>query len=381
MAELQNDLKAKLVEAITRLERGFSKAKFTLKDNLHWLEPIMIVPYYGFGNERYVYLKGRVIEDEKITEPEAASSNLEHLRNTFKRFESDEIPGIRVKASFAGQQLEVKTDEEGFFTFEFFFDSPVDYARWGHTIPLTLLESKTEQDRMEAQGHIFVPDQEAEFGVISDIDDTVLVSEMTNVLGRLKRILLQDVTERSPFPGIGALLQALVTGFDAQGKNPLFYVSGSEWNLFDFLTSFFRYHHIPEGPLLLRDKGAHVLNDAFNSRKGEHKLEHIRHILKTYPHLKFICIGDSGQHDPEIYQRVVEEFPGRILGIYIRDVSSEERDRLVHQLARTVTEQGVPMLLVDQTLTAAEHACAMKWINPDQLAAVRQACEADEASR
>jgi phosphatidate phosphatase APP1 len=373
MSTFSTELKEQLGQALAQVEHQLSRTKYTLKEKLQWLEPIMIMPYYGFGNERYVYLKGRVLENEQIIEKKQGSSPLEHLRNIYKRYESDEIPGIRLKASFADQQLELQTDDEGFFEVAFHFEQPIDYGQWGTTIRLQLLETKTPHDQVEALGTIFVPDSAAEYGIISDIDDTVLVSNMTHFLGRLKLLLLNDATERSPFPGIAALLRALGSGYDNQGTNPLFYVSGSEWNLFDLLVHFFRFHQIPQGPLLLRDRSD------VNSINGTHKLAHIRHILETYPHLKFICIGDSGQRDAEIYSQVVAEFGGRILGVYIRDVSDVQRDEAVQQLAHRVQQQqGVQMLLVADTLAAAEHAQSRRWINADQLAQVRQACSNPE---
>lgn len=377
MVKIKNILKEKLIESIARMEDQLSKAKFSIKEKLHLLDPIKIMPYYGFGSDTYVYLKGRVLENEKVKEKSEGNSTLEHIKNTYKRYESDEIPGIKLKAMFADQEMEVETDDEGYFQFEFRFESPVDYDIHGNEVKLKLLETKTDKDETEASGFIFVPGKDAEYGVISDIDDTVLVSKITHILGRLKLMLLKDASERTPFPGIAAFLRALCKGSDNKGLNPLFYVSGSEWNLFDLLINFFRFHDIPEGPLLLRDKGFTADKGEFETAEGKYKQDKIHHILDTYPELKFICIGDSGQQDPEIYKEIVDKFPGRILGIYIRDVSPDKRDKEVHKIADYVKGKGIEMVLVDDTLKAAEHAVNMKWINQDQLADIKEDCEAN----
>ena len=378
MVELSESLKDKLLTALEQLEHSLSKTKFEVKDKLHLLEPINIMPYYGFGNEQYVYVKGRVLEDEKVKQSKKGDSVLKHLKNTYKRYETDEIPGIKVKAAFGGQEVEVETDEEGFFDIEFKLDSPIDYSATGNTVKLQLLEQKTDKDRLEAEAFVFVPGKDTEFGIISDIDDTVLVSNITRFLGRLKLMLLKNATERSPFPGIAGFLRALCKGSDGKGNNPLFFVSGSEWNLYDLLINFFRSHNIPEGPLLLRDKGTRLDRGDFETSEEEYKREKIRHILDTYPDLKFICIGDSGERDPEIYQQVVQEYPGRILGVYIRDVTPDKRNKEVHRIAEQLKRQGVEMELVEETLSAARHAVKMGWINQQQLEDVRQACEKDE---
>ncbi|MFD2999920.1 App1 family protein [Pontibacter toksunensis] len=378
MTDLTQALKERLLSAVEKVEHSISMAKFKAKDRLHLLEPINIMPYYGFGNDTYVYVKGRVLEDEKVKKPSEDGSTLTHLKDTYKRYESDEIPGIKLTASFAGQEIELETDEEGFFEVEFRTETPFDYSTTGQKVKLRLLEQKTENDKLEAEAYIFVPGKNSEFGIISDIDDTVLVSKITHFLGKLKLMLMKNATQRSPFPGIAGFLRALGKGSDSKGSNPLFFVSGSEWNLYDLLISFFRSHDIPEGPLLLRDKGTRFDRGEFETSEQEYKREKIRHILDTYPGLRFICIGDSGQHDPEIYQKVVQEYPGRILGIYIRDVTPDKRDREVRNIASQVKEQKVEMELVEETLSAARHAVRMGWINEDQLEDVQQACEKDE---
>ncbi len=378
MAIGKSDVKEKLLQAAAYLEHGFIQAKHTVKERLDMLDPVMIMPYYGYGNDTCVYLKGRVIEEEKIKEKKEGASTLRHLKNTYRRYESDEIPGIRLRASYGGQELELQTDDEGFFEAEFRFDQPIDYEQTGDKVQLRLLETKTAHDEVATEGTIFVPHPGAEFGIISDIDDTVLVSNITHLLGKLKLMLLKDATERSPFPGIAAFLRALCAGCDDRVSNPLFYVSGSEWNLFDLLVNFFHYHDIPEGPLFLRDKGPRFDKPDVNPDTQAFKHDQIVRILDTFPRLQFICIGDSGQHDPEVYRQIVTQYPGRILGVYIRDVSEADRDAEVTRIAEAVRQMGTQMLLCAETLSAARHAQQMNWINADQLAAVEAECKKDD---
>lgn len=375
MNSTAEEIKDRILQAITKAENEMSKAKYSIKNQLDLIDPIKIMPYYGYGNEKYIFIKGRVLEKEKVKSREEGVSKLKHVRNTYKRYETDEIPNILVKASYAGKELEVKTDKEGFFDFEFEFDKPIDYEKHGYEVALELLESKTEDDEMKTRARFFVPSKDAEFGVISDIDDTVLVSQITDFFAKLRLMLLKDGTERSPFPGAAAFLQALLKGADGSGRNALFYVSGSEWNLFDLLVNFFEYREIPKGPLLLKDKGT---KGKFSVNKEEYKQERISHILETYPELNFICIGDSGQHDPEIYSQMVEDYPGRIKAIYIRDVTPDKRDKEVEEIARKVKEKGVEMFLIEDTLEAARHCCDMEWINQGHLEEVESDCKKDK---
>lgn len=378
MAKLSDDLKQKMLSILDELESNVSQVKFAAKRKLNVLEPVKIMPYYGFASDNYVYLKGRVLEREKIKNPKEVDTLHEQWLNMWKRMESDEIPGAKLKAWFGDKEIDIETDEEGYFQVEIHADGKINFEKHGRRIKLQLQDQYTDKDEKDAEGYLFVPGENAEFGVISDMDDTVLVSHVKDFMGRMRLMLKKNATERSPFPGIAGFLRALQKGKDGKGHNPIFFVSGSEWNLYDLLVSFLKYHKIPEGPLLLRDRGTTWDRGKYETSEEEYKREKIRHILDTYPELKFICIGDSGQHDPETYQKIVEEYPGRILGIYIRDVTPDKRDKEVKEIARKVKEQGTEMLLAEETYAAAKHAAKMGWINESQLEDVKRTRDEDE---
>lgn len=375
MPQNKDSLRTDLINALSTAQHLLSKASFSIKENLNLLEPIKIMPFYGFGNDNYVFLKGRVLEKEKMKDEPDAETVIEHLGDMYKRYASDEIPHIRLRAEFAGKVQEVKTDSEGYFEVEFRFDQPINYRKAGQKVKLGLLEQKTKDDIREAESHIFVPGKDAEFGIISDIDDTVLISQITDFFAEWRLKLMKDASQRHPFPGIAAFLRALKKGSDGKGDNPLFFVSGSEWNLFDLLIKFFRYHDIPVGPLFLRDKGTRLDKGKLETSQQEYKLKKIRHILETYPHLKFICIGDSGEHDPKSYKKIEEEYPGQVIGVYIRDVSPHKRDREVEKVKDELLKEDVEMFYAEETFSAARHALQMGWINKDQLDDVRESCK------
>ncbi|SFU63363.1 Phosphatidate phosphatase APP1 [Pontibacter akesuensis] len=359
-------------EALVQLGQELDAGREQLKENLHLLRPIMILPFYGYGSDTYVYLKGRVIEKDKKQNDGQEEHALEQSLSMLRRFALSAIPNIRLSVAFAGQQQEVETDKEGYFEVEFNTETPINYKETGYTVQLKLLERKTDEDAMEAEGRIFVPQDDARFGVVSDIDDTVLVANATSTLGQLKRTLLQDAQERSPFPGIASLLQVL------KGRNnPLVYVSSGQWNLYSFLVSFMEAHHIPKGPILLRDHGSENEEDD----KRQHKLEQIRAVLRTYPRLSFILIGDSGKDDPEIYRQVSQEFPDQVKCIYIRDVTEDGRAKEVQEICRQVEQQDVQMLLVKDSVAAAEHAFKHGYISLEQLHQVQEAQRQEQRSK
>src|SRR3954469_5695882 len=145
--------------------------------------------------------------------------------------------------------------------------------------------------------------------------------------------MLGNALTRLPFPGVAAFYRALENGHDGKRANPIYYVSSSPWNIYDVIADFMDIQKIPIGSIHLRDWDIDL--DALTShRLRNHKEPIIREILDLHPALPFILIGDDSQHDPEIYRAILDEYPGRILAIYIRNVRTDpERSASVKLLA------------------------------------------------
>ena len=168
-----------------------------------------------------------------------------------------------------------------------------------------------------ATAELLIPAEGAKLGVISDIDDTVLQTHVTQKLKMIWVTLSGSAFTRMPFEGTSELYHALARGQSGHANNPVFYVSKSPWNLYDFLIDFLDHHGLPRGPLLLRDIG---LREA---PPVDHKSAAVCDLLEMYPELPFVLIGDSGERDPEIYLEAAARHPGRIVAIYIRDLGGK----------------------------------------------------------
>lgn len=375
-------------QAITTLthnaEQRFDELKYRLDGRLGRDQPLQIVPYYGYGMPQRLYLKGRVLADKGIAPAGDNDTIWANLVSMYRRLESDEVPGARILARFQDVTQEVVTDGEGYF--EVWLE-PVEAAAaqtglW-HAVELELI-SPQPAEPVQATGQVLVPPPSAQFGVISDIDDTIVQTHATQLLRMARTVFLGNARTRLPFPGVAAFYRALHLGINdtASGTtptNPLFYVSSSPWNLYDLLIEFFELQNIPIGPLFLRDWGISEV-ELLPTRHGSHKLALIRQILDLYPRLPFILIGDSGQEDPEIYHQIVVEYPGRILAVYIRNVSRDlARSEAIRQLAQVVVAAGSTLILADDTLPMAEHAAAQGWLAPAALAGIQAEKAQDEA--
>lgn len=359
------------VAAGRALEDRFDRLKFDLRRRYGWARPTEVRPYRGHGTARTLYMKGRVLETGNIARSSEADTVRTNLRNMMRRFLSAEVPYARVRATF-GDDLtvavaEAVADEEGFFDLRFELPEPLPEEQEGAAWrPVEVEVVWPEEDAgARATGSVLVPSR-ASFGVISDLDDTVVKSDVTNLLKMARLALLNNAHTRLPFEGVAAFYRALQRG--AGEFNPIFYVSSSPWNLYDLLEDFLDVHGVPAGPLFLKDWGPTTLKG-----HAKHKLAVIRTLLQTYPELPFVLVGDSGERDPEIYHSVVLDNPGRVRAIYIRDVTTPKRDAEVHAIAREVRASGVEMLLAETTAEAAEHAAANGLITPDALPAIRQA--------
>lgn len=362
------------------IEAHFDALKYRLGGRLGGEEPIKIIAYRGYGTSEQVVLTGRVLEDQGVGPVSDNDTLWTNLVNTYKRFESDEVPGARVQARFAGAEQVVVANEEGFFELRIAPADPLPADRLWHPVELELLDPQPEgYGPVHATGYALVPPPGARFGVISDIDDTVVQTDATNVLRMARTVFLGSARTRLPFKGVAAFYKALQAGTAGIAVNPLFYVSSSAWNLYDLLTEFFEIEGIPLGPLHLRDWGVSE-KEILPITHRQYKLDAIRQILDRYPALPFLLIGDSGQEDPEIYHEIVHEDPNRILAVYIRNVSPGlERPDAIRALAEEVIAAGSTLILADNTLVAAQHAAAQGWIAPETLPSIEAEKEADEA--
>ena len=191
-----------------------------------------------------------------------------------------------------------------------------------------------------------VPGPGARFGVISDIDDTILETGVQRVGHMIRQTFTGSALTRTAFPGAPDLYRDL-----AAEANPVFYVSSSPWNLHAFLVAFLRHRGFPMGSVLLRDLlGA--------SAGREQKTGRIREVLDLHPQLQFVLVGDSGEKDPEIYSDIVRAYPGRILAVYIREVRLDPGDGRVEKVSGA-WDQDVPFVLAADSDAVRRHATGL----------------------
>jgi phosphatidate phosphatase APP1 len=341
-------------------------------------DPFEVLAHRGFGNGTRAYVYGRALEVQSVSVSTDSDSTFRNLLNTYRRAEADPLPFARLSIDYAGHSTACTADDEGFFHACIDVPAVSDDGEWnGYEVSL-IAPLRPGVERVTGKGEILVPPATARFGVISDIDDTVIQSRVSNFIQAARTVMLGNARTRLPFPGVAAFYRALRKGAAGDEKNPIYYVSSSPWNIYDVIAEFMDIQKIPRGPLVLRDWDI-GWNALMSSRHADHKSAAIRNIVQLHPEMQFILIGDSSQQDPEIYRRIVAEFPARVKAIYIRDVTlSAERSASVKKLADEVLAAGSTLVLVEHTLDAAKHASAQGWIDAAALPEIGEEKRADE---
>lgn len=371
------DWRKNLLNALEWVDPRIDRLRLHLKLRRGGLGPVDIVTYIGHGTRRRLRLKSRVLEEKKIRLPAADDAAWRNFRSMVRRFLSSEVPGARVRARFGDRDRFFVADDEGFVDIFLELQNLLPEDQSWHPVELELLWPRANgQKQSLSTGHVFVPPQAAEFAIISDIDDTIVRTEATNLLRMLRLTLFSNAYTRLPFEGVAAFYRALHGGGSGQSGNPIFYVSTSPWNIYDLLEDFLKLQDIPTGPIFLKDWGG--LKDVLRGMNHrEHKLEVIRGIMDDYPDLPFVLIGDSGQQDAETYGQISRERPGRVRAIYIRDVQNKRRSQTVCEIADEMNSLGTTMLLVDDTVEAARHAVENGLISRSNLPEILQDREED----
>jgi phosphatidate phosphatase APP1 len=365
-------LRRRLTKIASGLEDRWDDFTFELKKRLRLNDPIQIVTFRTYGSVNKLHIRGRVLESKNIHKSSSSDSLLKNIKAMYQRFETDEIPGAKLKIKFEGKDYHFTTDHEGYFVMNLVTETPLEVDDLWHELNIELEDAPVAfEPGVVAIAEVMVPPTDAEFGIISDIDDTIVKTTATSLLAMARNTFFHNAHTRLPFAGVAEFYRALQLGRNGKRNNPFFYVSSSPWNLYDLLIDFLDLNEIPEGPLLLRDFGLDA-NKAGSSDHMGHKFKEISNILNHYPQLQFVLVGDSGQEDPVIYTEVVKQFPGRILAVYIRDVQLPDREKIAIEISKTLEEHKVEMVIVDNSVEAAEHASKIGLIYNEALPKIQE---------
>jgi len=371
---LMNNSNKKINYFKQKYQTPIDKIKLIVKNQLGWLGRPKLILYPGFGSESsgQVYTHGVLLEDNGLAKTSEKNSVWQNILAMLKRYSGDQIPDTKVEIRLNGYTTELSTDNTGHFraTFPFSNHSINRSTRWIN-YEATLLDKLDDSENIhKARGEILIPGNNAQYGVISDIDDTIMVSHSTKTIRKLRLMLTRNSRTRKPFPGVEAFYQALNKGVDGKKENPFFYISSSEWNLYDLISDFCAYNLFPKGVYLLKDMDPRLFK-LWKQGGGthEHKYEKIKMVFETFPALSFVLVGDNGQRDPMIYSRIAKLFAHRVKAIYIRTIKKYKDDRM-KKLIADMEKINVKLVFTPDTINAAQHARSNLLITEESVGKV-----------
>lgn len=312
----------------------------------------LIKVYNGYGNVDSLIIYGHVMKLSALPRTRYNQTFLGNVASLLRLFMIKPMSVVKLKTEWDGKPMYTETDKDGFFKFEWKDEPPLEQGWHEMTVQLT---DETDSVYAEGKGFIYIP-YATQHGFISDIDDTFLVSHSSNMRKRLYVLFTRNARSRKPFEGVVNHYQLLALGnTTADAPNPFFYVSSSEWNLYDFLLEFTTVNGLPRGVFLLN-----VLKrfkDLLKTGQNNHGTKFIRiaRIMENYPKQRFVLLGDSSQHDPYIYESIVKHFPKQVQAVYIRDVEQKNKQK-VSEVMVAIESAGVPCLFFQHSREAILHS-------------------------
>lgn len=308
--------------------------------------------YHGIGGVEQLEIFGHVLDRGPLPAMRYSRFPLFNTIALLRLFMVKPRAGAEVQLVWEGKTITGVTGTDGFFYLQW---SPEVMPAPGDHIVEVSITNVEESPVTRAVGVVIIPHR-SQFGCISDIDDTFLVSHSASVMKRLHVLLTRNARTRKPFEGVVGHYQQLS---DAANKGrlprPFFYVSSSEWNLYAYIREFCRMHGLPEGVFLLSQ--LKPLYQLFKTGQQKHatKFTRVSRILKHYPHMRFILLGDDTQEDPHIYEAITKHFTSQIIAVYLRHVRNS-RYAATQEIANVIIDRGIPCCYFKHSSEAIAHS-------------------------
>ena len=327
----QIDVKPLPVRIFRRIVTGvfslWAKISTTIVTNLNWRQ--QVEPYVGYGTSNFSRLICRTVYEPLRRQPGA-------LMRGWRGMLAVPAPKVKVKLSIDGvpvETVQVGTSEV-YDRVDRFRERSIDYAVSDSAGYLDLVADRAlepgihhvsyqVEGRHAVDSNLFTIAPGTRVGVISDVDDTIMITQAPTLWKAAYNLLLLNPQKRAYVPGMAVLFNRIADIFpDA----PFFYLSTSPWNVESSIRHFIENYGFPDGPLLLRDLDPRP--KTFIPSGVQHKLEYAEQLMGDFPDMKFILIGDDGQKDPTTYATIAKRYPGRVLAIGIRQLSPRESSPL-----------------------------------------------------
>ena len=284
------------------------------------MKPILQL-YRGYANEQELIVMGHVFKT--LNNYDFQKKNFKNARSIINQFRIKTLQNFDVYLKYGNHEIHSKTLDDGYFKFCIPLSKKSNFGWIEYEVSI-----KYKSEIITEKGS-FIRPHEGNLGIISDIDDTFLISHTHNFFKKIYILLFKNVNDRKVFKDVVPHYQALSSAgrHNKDEQNAFFFISSSEWNLYRFIVKFTKIHHLPRAVILLKDIKRGVA-DFFMSGRGnhDHKFDKIKHVLEFYPNLKYVLLGDDSQHDPYLYERICKIFPVTVKAVYIRQTGRNQKE-------------------------------------------------------
>lgn len=302
--------------------------------------PVISV-YNGYGSSEKIIAFGHVLKLSPMLRKTYRQNWVVNIFSMLRLFMVKPYKYAKLSMEWEGTLLYAHSQDDGFFKFEW---TPAIPPKPGwHCILINLEEEKYHAQKIRGNGQVNIP-FDSTYAFVSDIDDTFLISHSSRLRKRLYVLLTKNARSRKPFAGVVNHYRLLASsGQPTSEVNPFFYVSSSEWNLYNFIIEFSKENELPKGVYLLNE--LKKFTEVWRTGQNKHATKFFRivRIIEAYPQRRFILFGDDSQEDPNIYSALVDHFTDKIFAVYIRRVHKNKYP-------------GV-QIVVDKMIAAGIHCC------------------------
>ena len=293
-----------LSDIARKIERATNKAALERTTRKGWTPEL--TGYAGYGNTEFVHVLGRVLMHDP-----AAEATETWAQRGYRQFFTIQVNNLDVRVTVNGKTVHGRTNYNGY----------LDILVHEHGLGAGWHEVVIEADGAEPiTSEVLIVSEDSPLGVVSDIDDTVMVTWLPRAMTAAWNSWVKRTNSRQPVEGMARFYQQLQ---EQHPEMPFIYLSTGAWNTYDTLVSFMEHNGFPRGPLLLTDWGPTPTGLFRNGQ--EHKRVQLRNLFIAFPWMKWLLIGDDGQHDPLTYGDAANEHPDRVAAVAIRNLSPQEQ--------------------------------------------------------
>ncbi|MCL6217294.1 App1 family protein [Zunongwangia pacifica] len=315
--------------------------------------------YRGYANDQELVVFGHLFKSWAPDKYRLDRKGIKHTSAIIHKFRIKPLSNYEIHLGFNGKEWKTKTMEDGYFRFTVPFEEKLE-SGWHPYEVFAKMEGKFG---IIEKGELLKP-YDSQLGIISDIDDTFLISHSNSFFKKLYVMLSKNVNRRKVFEDVVDHYKALSkAGQDSEhASNSFFYVSSSEWNLYDFIVEFADMHDLPKAVIKLK-KIKTGISDFVKTGRGnhDHKFQKVKDIISFYPNLEYVLLGDDSQQDVHIYERICKTYPANVKSIYIRQTGKKQKEE-VHQVLSNIESLNVSTCYFKDSQQAITHSKKLEII-------------------